>query len=80
MDTLTAHRTSITVVVRCTRCGDIETISDRQLRRKQRTGRPHLCSLCKEIRVKPPTEQHFNYWLNRYTIEEIKEMAQAIWG
>lgn len=80
MNTLTVPRFGITISVRCTRCGDIDTISDRQQRRKLQNGRPHLCSLCREIKVKPPTEQHFNYWLNRYSIEQIREMAAAIWG
>lgn len=31
---------------------------------------------------KPPqvTEAHRRYWLERYTLAEIRELAEAIWG
>ncbi len=80
METLYVPRLSATVIVRCVQCGDACEITERQHRRKLQEGRPHKCALCRAVKVKPPTESDYNYWLKRYTIGEIREMAQAIWG
>lgn len=68
------------VSIRCTRCGEEESITDRQKRRKESEGRPHVCYLCRNIKVKPPTQSDYNYWTSRYSEEEIREMGAAIWG
>ena len=37
------------------------------------------CLDCRKGRVVKRTQFH-NYWLQRYTMEEIEDMAKAIWG
>lgn len=73
-------RPSVLVDVRCTQCGDVERISERWHRTKLVQGAPHRCRLCRSVRVRKPGPAHYNYWLERYTIEEIQELARAIWG
>ena len=38
-----------------------------------------LCPECRKGNVVPRTRFH-NYWLERYSIEEIREMGRQIWG
>lgn len=80
METISRPRLAATVKVRCATCGDIDTVTDRQYRRKQQQGRVHICRLCRLTPVKPPNQSHYNYWLQRFTMEEIREMGRAIWG
>lgn len=80
MDMLIVAPRGLTATVRCEGCGDLITISDRQQRRRVREQRVILCSLCRAIKVKPPTQAHYNYWLDRYSIDEIKALAATIWG
>lgn len=68
------------VKVPCARCGDTIMMTDRQQRRKQQEGRPNFCPLCRSVKVKPPTQSDFNYWLQRFSMDEIREMGRAIWG
>ena len=37
-----------------------------------------ICAECRRGNVVPRTQFH-NYWLERFTREEIVEMAKAIW-
>lgn len=80
MSVIETSRNGGAVTVRCIGCGDTSQITDRQYRRKLQEGRQHRCRLCRFVAVKPPTQAHHNYWLDRFTIEEIKAMGQAIWG
>lgn len=80
METITRLRPNATVRVSCVRCDDVYVITDRQRRRKLSEGRPHICSLCRAVRAPKPTPAYYNYWLQRYSMEEIRAMAAAIWG
>lgn len=73
-------RPIVLVDVRCTQCGDVERISERWFRTKVAKGQAHRCRLCRSVRAPKPTQAHYNYWLDRYTIEEIQELGRAIWG
>lgn len=80
MSIMETSRKSGVVAVRCASCGDISHITDRQLRRMLHEGRSHRCRLCRVVAVKPPTQAHYRYWLDRFTTDEIVEMGRAIWG
>lgn len=45
---------------------------------RNRDSRAH-CSECRRGKVVTRTQFH-NYWLQRFTLAEIDEMAHAIWG
>lgn len=77
---VTKPRPSVLVDVRCSQCGDVERISERWYRTKQAQGTAHRCRLCRSVHVRQPTSAHYNYWLERYTLEEIQDLARAIWG
>lgn len=80
METISRPRASRVVTVRCDLCGGPQEITDRQYRRRQQEGRPYHCSLCRRTTVHPPNQTHKNFWLNRFSQDEINEMARAIWG
>lgn len=80
MDTIAKPRASTLVNIRCEECGDIDRITDRQYRRKLYEGRPHVCRICRVTTVRKPTTADYDYWLDRYSLDEIKDIAQAIWG
>lgn len=70
-----------TVTVRCPECGDTREITARQLRRTRQDGRQPLCNICLHSDPRtPPTQEHYDYWLERFTIEEIREIGTMIWG
>lgn len=70
-----------TVVVRCPDCGGTREISIRQRRRIKNGDRSLLCSLCRTIpNAAEVSDQDRAYWTERYSIEWIKETAEAIWG
>ena len=38
-----------------------------------------LCGECRKGRV-VPMSRYYNYWTSRLSMEEIREIAQGIWG
>ena len=46
----------------------------------RRTGRDLICSTCRRPPRPKPTEADRRWWLERFTLEEIVELADAIWG
>jgi hypothetical protein len=34
---------------------------------------------CRHAPLKPPTQRDRRYWLDRFTLDEIRELAGAIW-
>ena len=60
--------------VRCPICKGLRGIQKRHL---NRSGK--ICPDCKKGHVVPMT-QFYNYWLERYSMDEIREMGRAIWG
>ena len=59
--------------MRCPSCGGLRVVTERRLY-------PHIpCVDCRRGKVVPRSQFH-NYWLERFTREEIQEMALAIWG
>lgn len=61
------------MTVRCPVCQGLRGIT----RRNAHTAGP--CRSCRSGDVVPKSRYH-NFWLERYTIEEIEEMGKAIWG
>lgn len=66
---------SAPVMVRCWQCNGLRPVERRFATRYGNS----LCGDCRAGRVVPRTRFH-NYWLERFTMEEIEEMARAIWG
>jgi len=60
--------------VRCPSCKGLRAVATRHVTR----GR-QICEDCIKGNVVRRTQFH-NYWLQRYTMDEIHEMARAIWG
>jgi len=60
-------------LVRCPSCGGLRSISHRN------RGTQARCKDCRKGHVVLKTRYH-NYWLERFSLEEIVEMGKAIWG
>jgi len=60
--------------VRCPSCKGLRGIQKRHLNRSDK-----LCPDCRKGHVVMRTQFH-NYWLERYSMDEIREMGRAIWG
>jgi hypothetical protein len=58
--------------VRCPSCNGLRGVSH-----IKNSGR--LCKDCRKGHIVPRTQFH-NYWLTRFSIDEITEMGRAIWG
>ena len=58
--------------VRCPTCKGLRAVAARHVTRSK------MCQDCRSGRVVFRTQFH-NYWLERYTMDEINEMARAIW-
>ena len=78
MDTVSSRKHSRTVSVTCTHCGDSDQINDRSLRRKQAEGRPHLCRMCRSVQAIELTQSDRNYWLSRFSQQELERMVGSI--
>lgn len=62
--------------VRCPSCGGLRAVT--QLRNASRDGR---CRDCRRKNGKViPISRYYGFWTERFTMEEIREMARAIWG
>ena len=60
--------------VRCPSCKGLRAVATRHVTRGRK-----ICEDCMKGNVVNRTQFH-NYWLSRYTMDEIHEMARAIWG
>jgi hypothetical protein len=55
-------------------------LSARNVRAARERGEEPRCRRCRGIvDVKPATEEDRRYWLDRFTLDEIRAMAGAIW-
>lgn len=63
-------------MVRCPSCGGLRGVLKRFA---TRYGYGKLCGDCRKGNVVPRTQFH-NYWLERFSRDEIEEMARGIWG
>lgn len=61
------------VTVRCPSCKGLRSVVNKN-RNPMR-----LCPECRKGNVVPRTRFH-NFWLERYSLEEIRELGRAIWG
>lgn len=61
-------------VVRCARCQGLHTVSARHARRKT------MCRACSHGRTPTHIQEYYDFWLERFSMDEIVVMAVAIWG
>ena len=59
--------------VRCPTCQGLRAVTRRNL------GVAGQCPSCRRGNVVPRTQFH-NYWLERFSLDEIRDMGRAIWG
>jgi hypothetical protein len=62
------------IMVRCPSCKGLRGVMSRHVTRNSQ-----VCGDCRKGHVVERTQFH-NYWLERFTREEIAEMGRAIWG
>ena len=66
--------------VRCVDCSGDYELSAGAARAQQRQGREPRCRRCRRTSDEPsPTAAHRAWWLERFTLAEIQEMALALW-
>lgn len=67
-------------VVHVCECGTTFELSARNTRIHRNRGTSPRCDRCR-YGTKPPkvTDAHRRYWLERFTLDEIRELAGAIW-
>jgi hypothetical protein len=63
--------------LRCPVCG-CERHFSHEHDHRIRTGKLPLTP-CRSCRRTKPTEQDRQFWLDRFTLDEIHELAEAIW-
>lgn len=68
--------TGILVAVRCPQCGQQRDVSYRSARRIETGELSGKCRSC--ISPVTVTQAHRNYWLDRFTITEIRELAAGL--
>lgn len=78
MDAFAARKQPRRVSVRCTHCGDSDTINDRSLRRKLAEGKPHYCSTCRAVQSLQIDDEDRKYWTKRFSQQELEAMVGAI--
>lgn len=61
------------VLVRCKTCGGLRGVT----RRNAESAK--TCKDCRRGKVVKKSQFH-NYWTARFTMQEIEDMAKAIWG
>jgi len=66
--------------VRCRDCGDEFELSARRARDHRNADTTPRCRRCR-YGAKPPkvTQAMRDYWLERFTVDEIRELAGAMW-
>lgn len=66
--------------VPCVTCRGQYSLRPRTLRDLIKSGRDPVCSFCRMgVRVKI-TRWHLRYWLNRYSLAELLEIAETAYG
>jgi phage FluMu protein Com len=65
-------QTAEVTTIRCPCCNGLRTAA-----RDRRTK--SMCPECRKGNIVPRTQFH-NYWLTRFSLDEIIEMGRAIWG
>ena len=68
------------VELRCSDCGDVYTLYARRAFEYRREGREPRCRTCRRPERPPPDEGDRRYWLERFSLAEIRELAAGIWG
>ena len=69
-----ARRSEGVVLVYCPSCGNPHVLSARHARRHT------VCKPCSHGRSQEPISAYYSFWLERFSREEIQQMAKAIWG
>lgn len=70
----------VRVLVACQFCGSPYGVSPRTFRGMRQERRLPTCRTCRTPRVVFVTDAHRHFWLDRFTIREIVEMAEEMWG
>ncbi len=68
------------VLVLCEDCGRPFHLSGRQGRSLRAEERSARCLPCRRVNGARVTQEHYDFWLDRFTLEEIAVMAEASWG
>jgi len=68
------------VDVRCGLCGERFALSPRREYEYRRQGREPICVQCRRPPRPAPDDRDRAYWLERFSLEEIQELAEAIWA
>ena len=64
----------------CGGCGDAFELSVRREYEYRKAGKAPRCATCRRPKnEKPPTPAVYAYWLERFTLEEIEELAAGMW-
>jgi hypothetical protein len=69
-------------MLRCA-CGAIFQLSARNVRAARARGQEPICADCRSVRNRAPlkiTPDLRRYWLDRYSPEEIVELASGLFG
>lgn len=67
--------------VQCVRCGGEVNLSGSSRREHRLRGTRPTHKRCRRSRVAiAGSAEHRRYWLDRFTLEEIQELAAVIWG
>lgn len=64
------------MAIPCGRCGGAIILSSRRARVWRDRGQLPICAACRRPKA---TEAMRRWWLERFSLEEILEMAAAIW-
>lgn len=62
----------------CSECGGISEIAARNARRY--VDRPYMCADCRNPAKIVVTQQLRDYWLDRFTVDEILQLAADAFG
>jgi len=74
-------------LIACSVCGEGFLCAARTLRELRKNGRDPICKPCRSDPLPKledagyvPDERHYRFWLATWTIEEIREVSEMIWG
>lgn len=73
-------RDQLWTLVACEGCGRTFNIRPRAARRLRQDKRSAQCQFCVQGIVLEVTDEHRAFWLERFSREEIVEIAEASWG
>lgn len=67
-------------LVVCEGCGAAFELSARNVRANRQAGKPLRCRRCRGTsETRTATEADKRWWLERFTLDEIRQLAEAIW-